>query len=73
MAIHDRETVLEETFSVQLTDDGTPYICLGKRFMEKAGHDPDNEEVPDELTLHYHDGGQRDGLVETDLKNTHEQ
>ena len=73
MAIHDRETVFEEEFSVQLTEDGTPYICLSKRFMQKAGHDPDEGDVPERLQLHYHDGGKRDGIVETDLKANDEQ
>jgi len=72
MAIQERETVFEDEFKLQLTEDGTPYICPGKRFLEKAGHDPDSEDVPEELTLHYHDGGQRDGIVEIDLKPDHE-
>ena len=68
MAVHDQERVFADDFKVQLTDDGTPYLCLGKRFLEKAGHDPDNGDVPEELTPHYYDGGKRDGTLEIDLK-----
>jgi hypothetical protein len=65
----ERTTTLEETIKPQLKPDGTVYVCLPKRQLRKAGYEPEKGDIPDELTWYYTDGGSRDGILESDLKD----
>jgi hypothetical protein len=69
----ERTTTIEEEVSPQQKDDGTTYVCIPKRVLRKAGYDPDSGDVPDELSSYYTNGGARDGILEFDLKEDHEQ
>ncbi len=64
----ERTTTIEEEVSPQQKDDGTTYACIPKRVLRKAGFNPDNGDVPDDLTAYYTNGGERDGMLEFDLK-----
>ncbi len=65
----DRPTVIEESVKPQVKPDGTVYVCIPQSQLRKAGFEPKDGDVPDEVALYYHDGGDRDGILESDLKD----
>jgi hypothetical protein len=68
MSLQEQPVVIEATNKPQVI--GTSVrLTLDQDSLKKAGIDPeDPETVPDEMTMQYHKGGQRDGELVIDLK-----
>ncbi|WP_138798013.1 hypothetical protein [Halostella sp. PRR32] len=68
MSLQEQPVVIEATNKPQII--GTSIrITLDQDSLKKAGIDVnDPETVPDEMTMQYHKGGQRDGELVIDLK-----
>ena len=68
MSLQEQPVVIEATNKPQVVDSSIR-LTLDQKSLKKAGIDAtEPETVPDEITMHYHKGGPRDGELVIDLK-----